>query len=188
MKNILLIGKLNDFIGTEEEWRRFTRFYESEQFENLIRPIGNAEIHDAICAKLGFDPEKAAEEEKDSGKKRVLVVDDNGPTLRNIKALLEDVYDVTLVNSGMNAMKSIGKRKPDLILLDYEMPVCDGRQTLEMIRADDEIASIPVVFLTGVNDREHIEPILALRPAGYLLKPPVRERLLETISKALENN
>ena len=83
-------------------------------------------------------------------------------------------------------MKSIGKKRPDLILLDYEMPVCDGRQTLEMIRADDEISDIPVIFLTGVNDREHIEPILALRPAGYLLKPPVQERILEAIKKALQ--
>ena len=75
--------------------------------------------------------------------------------------------------------------EPDLILLDYEMPVCDGRQTLEMIRADEEISDIPVIFLTGVNDREHIEMVLALRSAGYLLKPPVKERLLGEIKKAV---
>ena len=112
-------------------------------------------------------------------------MDDNGPTLRTIKAMLDEEYDVTVVNSGMNAMKAIGKRRPDLILLDYEMPVCDGRQTLEMIRADEEISDIPVIFLTGVNDREHIEMVLALRPAGYLLKPPVKERLLGEIKKAI---
>ncbi|MBQ9565070.1 MAG: response regulator [Synergistaceae bacterium] len=119
-------------------------------------------------------------------RKKILAVDDNGPTLRVIKAMLEsESYDVTIVNSGMNAMKAIGKSRPDLVLLDYEMPVCDGRQVFEMIRADEEIKNIPVVFLTGVNDREHIEPILALRPAGYLLKPLDKRKLLETIGNAL---
>ena len=173
-------------IGTQEEWQRFTRYYEGSQFQNLVRPMDNAQVYEAVCERLGVNPETGeAQGEGHNGKKRILVVDDNGPTLRNIKSMLEDIYDVTIVNSGMNAMKSIGKRKPDLILLDYEMPVCDGRQTLEMIRADDEIADIPVVFLTGVNDREHIAPILALSPAGYLLKPPVKERLLKTLAEAL---
>ena len=65
------------------------------------------------------------------------------------------------------------------------MPVCDGKQTLEMIRADDELAEIPVIFLTSVNDREHIEAVLSLKPAGYLLKPPVKERLVEAIDNSL---
>lgn len=174
-------------IGTEEEWKHFMQYYTGNQFENLIRPVSNQQISEAIYKKLGLDKEKGDADDADGegGRKKILVVDDNGPTLRTIKAMLEDTYAVTIVNSGMNAMKSIGKNRPDLILLDYEMPVCDGRQTLEMIRADDEISDIPVIFLTGVNDREHIEPILALRPAGYLLKPPVKERILEEIKKAL---
>lgn len=118
-------------------------------------------------------------------KKKLLIVDDDGTTLRVLKGMLEHEYDVTIVNSGMNAMKAIGKKRPDLILLDYEMPVCDGRQTLEMLRADEESKYIPVVFLTGVNDREHIEAVLSLRPAGYLLKPPDKKRIVEAIKNAL---
>lgn len=118
-------------------------------------------------------------------KRRLLIVDDDGTTLRVLKAMLEHEYDVTIVNSGMNAMKAIGKKRPDVILLDYEMPVCDGRQTLEMLRADEESRNIPVVFLTGVNDREHIEAVLSLRPAGYLLKPPDKKKIVEAIKSAL---
>ena len=118
-------------------------------------------------------------------KRRLLIVDDDGTTLRVLKAMLEHEYDVTIVNSGMNAMKAIGKKRPDVILLDYEMPVCDGRQTLEMLRADEESRNIPVVFLTGVNDREHIEAMLSLRPAGYLLKPPDKKKIVEAIKSAL---
>lgn len=99
--------------------------------------------------------------------------------------MLEDTYEVALAISGAQAMTSIGKKRPDLILLDYEMPVCDGKMTLEMIRADEELTSIPVVFLTAINNRENIEAVLKLKPAGYFLKPPVKERLLQEIEKIL---
>lgn len=54
-----------------------------------------------------------------------------------------------------------------------------------MIRADEELTSIPVVFLTAINNRENIEAVLKLKPAGYFLKPPVKERLLQEIEKIL---
>ena len=82
-------------------------------------------------------------------------------------------------------MTSIGKKRPDLILLDYEMPVCDGKMTLEMIRAEEDLKNIPVVFLTAVNDRANIEAVLKLKPAGYFLKPPVKDKLLAEIGKIL---
>lgn len=102
-----------------------------------------------------------------------------------MKAMLEADYEVAVAISGAQAMTSIGKKRPDLILLDYEMPVCDGRMTLEMIRADEELGSIPVIFLTAVNDRENIEAVLGLKPAGYMLKPPVKDKLLAEIAKIL---
>lgn len=95
------------------------------------------------------------------------------------------IYLALALLSGVNAIKAIGKKRPDLILLDYEMPVCDGRQTLEMLRADEESKRIPVVFLTGVNDHAHIEAVLSLRPAGYLLKPPDKKMIVDTIRKAI---
>ena len=133
--------------------------------------------------------EEAAEEKMEtSKKKRILVVDDNGIALRTIKVMLEDSYEVAMAISGAQAMTSIGKKRPDLILLDYEMPICDGKMTLEMIRADKDMKDIPVVFLTAVNDRANIEAVLKLNPAGYFLKPVVKERLLAEIDKILEQN
>lgn len=177
-------------IGTQEESSRFFKYYEGEQFENLIRPVENTVIMEAVCRRLGVDEahveeEAKAQQEETNGKKRILVVDDNGTALRTIKAMLEDTYEVAIAISGAQAMTSIGKKRPDLILLDYEMPVCDGRMTLEMIRADEDLTSIPVVFLTAINDRANIEAVLQLKPAGYFLKPPVKERLLAELAKIL---
>ena len=88
-----------------------------------------------ITAKLlrekGF---KIFTEEDKGMKKRILVVDDSGAMLRSVKGWLEDKYQVVLANSGTMAIKYLAIRKPDLILLDYEMPICDGKQVLEMIR------------------------------------------------------
>ena len=168
-------------IGIKEERDRFLRFYEGGQFENILRPVEHSAVYEAICRRLDISLDEAGATE--SEKKRILVVDDNGPTLRTIKGMLEEKYEVQVAPSGMKAMTSIGKLRPDLILLDYEMPVCDGRQTLEMIRADEDLADIPVIFLTSVNDREHIEKVLALHPQGYLLKPPVQDKLLQAIEK-----
>ncbi len=177
-------------IGTQEESAKFFKYYEGAQFENLIRPVEHTVIMDAVCRRLGLDKAEVEREAKEqrkgnSGKKRVLVVDDNGTTLRTMKAMLENNYEVALAISGAQAMTSIGKSRPDLILLDYEMPVCDGRMTLEMIRADEEMKDIPVVFLTAINDRANIEAVLKLKPAGDFLKPAVKERLIAEIEKIL---
>mgnify|MGYP002508043366 FL=1 len=115
-------------IGTEEESREFFKYYEESQFENLIRPVENTTILNAACRKLGLNKEQvvagAAEEKKAAGgRKRVLVVDDNGTTLRTMKAMLEERYEVAIAISGAQAMTSIGKQRPDLILLDYDTGV-----------------------------------------------------------------
>ncbi len=103
-------------------------------------------------------------------KKKILVVDDSGVMLHSIKGWLGKDYQVTLANSGLSAIKYMTLNRPDLILLDYEMPICDGKQTLEMIRAETEVADIPVIFLTGKGDKESVMKVMSLKPEGYLLK------------------
>ena len=75
-----------------------------------------------------------------------------------------------------------------MIFLDYEMPECNGLQTLRLIREMEGDRTIPVVFLTGVNDKEHIMALLALKPEGYLLKPASKDKIIETIEKVLGGN
>ncbi|MDE7247301.1 MAG: response regulator [Lachnospiraceae bacterium] len=113
---------------------------------------------------------------EDTGKKKILVVDDSDFMRQNVINLLGDDYEISESSSSVSAIKSLAVNRPDLILLDYEMPVCDGRQTLEMIRSDEEIADIPVIFLTNKGDAESVKKVMALKPNGYLLKSmPERE-------------
>lgn len=103
-------------------------------------------------------------------RRNILVVDDSDFMRARIVKLLAEHYEVSEVASSVAAIQSIAMNKPDLIVLDYEMPICDGRQALEMIRNEKNTADIPVVFLTGKGDRESVRKVMALKPEGYLLK------------------
>ncbi|MBQ8821742.1 MAG: response regulator [Lachnospiraceae bacterium] len=175
-------------IGTEGEVESFNEFFKLEQFSLLIRPLKNEKILEEICTKLELEYSEegvGATPEEKGRKKVILLVDDNAMQLRTLNEMLKQTYDVQMATSGMKALTLIGKKKPDIIFLDYEMPMCDGKMTLEMIREVEEAKDIPVVFLTGVNDKEHIEAVLRLKPAGYLLKPASAEMIFNTLDKFL---
>lgn len=124
----------------------------------------------AMSAVEQYLMQNEAEKAARSGKKKVLVVDDSAFILKTIQEVLSDDYEVSTVSSGVAAIRSIILDRPDLVLLDYEMPVCKGNQVLEMIRSEEEYADIAVIFLTSRVDRERIEKVLALKPNGYLSK------------------
>lgn len=115
--------------------------------------------------------------------KKILLVDDSDVMLAAMKKLFADDYQISTAKSGLSAIRSITLDRPDLILLDYEMPVCDGSQVLEMIRAEEDFASIPVIFLTGRMDKESVSKVMALKPAGYLLKTLQPEDIKKNIDK-----
>ena len=116
-------------------------------------------------------------------KKMILIVDDDPTYLKLIKEWLKDDYRVSMANSGMQAITWLANNCADLVLLDYEMPTIKGSKGLEMLRSDAQIADTPVMFLTGKSDKQSIIEVLALKPAGYLLKSIDRKTLLETLNK-----
>jgi len=159
-----------------------------KKFKSLRLPAGNERITEVICELLGFryDRSSGLVDETVFARKCVLAIDDNEIQLRMLNEMLKADYDVMLANSAMKALTMIGKRVPDAILLDYDMPMCDGRMALQMIRELEEAKNVPVIFLTGVKDAAHIKAVLDLRPAGYLLKPAKRDTLREEIRKVLK--
>ena len=119
-------------------------------------------------------------------KKSILLVDDDPTFLKMVKGWLDEEYRVTIVTSGTQALMYIADNKPDLILLDYEMPVTSGPQVLEMIRSETKVDRIPVIFLTGKGDRESVLKVLSLKPDGYLLKSLNRDQILKSIYEFFE--
>ena len=126
--------------------------------------------------------DKSHENQKQaSSKKKILVVDDSDFMRQTLKELLGNDYELTESNSGLGAIRGITLSRPDLVILDYEMPVCDGSQVLEMIRSEKEFADIPVMFLTSRVDKESVQKVIPLKPSGYLLKTLPPEKIKKEI-------
>ena len=95
-------------------------------------------------------------------------------------------YNITITRSGMQAITYIANHTPDLILLDYDMPITPGPQVMEMIRSEHTASEIPIIFLTGKSDRESVMTVMALKPQGYLLKTMSKEQIMESIDHFFE--
>lgn len=122
-----------------------------------------------------------ARRERDAGRPKVLVVDDSSTVRVAMRSLLEKDYEVSVAESGVAAIRAISLDRPELVLLDYEMPVCDGKQTLEMLRSDPAFADTPVIFLTGRRDTQSMIGVMPLKPAGYLIKHSKPEEIKKEI-------
>lgn len=123
------------------------------------------------------------DENGDDLKKTVLLVDDSAVQLRALYGMLKEKYNVQMATSGMKALELLKKKVPDVILLDYEMPELDGKMTLQKIREMDEVKGVPVIFLSGISDEQHIREICELQPAGYLVKPATAETIHNVLQK-----
>lgn len=144
------------------------------------RPIDNAAFVDNVS-------EMFRKLESGEFRKTILIVDDDPSYLGLVREWLKGTYKVAMVNSGLQAIKWLGKNKADLILLDHEMPVTTGPQVLEMLRSEEETKNIPVIFLTGKGDKESVMAVVALKPEGYFLKTIEREELLAKLKIFFEN-
>ena len=148
-----------------------------KKFERFLLPIDTERLGDMV--------EAAVQATGESATKRILIVDDDPAYAKMVRGWIADDYMVNIVTNGMNAITFLTKNNVDLILLDYEMPVVDGPQVFEMIKSEEELAGIPVVFLTGNGTREGVERVMALKPAGYVLKGTTKQDLLTKIGGVL---
>jgi CheY-like chemotaxis protein len=118
---------------------------------------------------------------------RILIIDDEDD-IREIAAMsLETVagWEVMVANSGAQGLTRAAMYKPDAILLDVMMPAMDGPATLQKLRADPEIAALPVVFLTAKLQATDRRRLAELGAAGVLAKPFDPMTLADQVKEAL---
>lgn len=117
-----------------------------------------------------------------------LVVDDSPETLR----LLTDALDgagitVMVALDGASAMRIVDQITPDVVLLDAVMPGLDGFETCRRLKRDADLANVPVIFMTGLAETEHIVRGLEAGGVDYVTKPIVIEEMLARIRVHLGN-
>lgn len=118
--------------------------------------------------------------------KHILIVDDNIANLIAAKRAISNIYEVTTVSSGAQALGFLEENKPDLILLDINMPDMDGFQVMECIRDNEECSNIPIVFLTADGDAETESRCLEDGASDFIAKPFVPAVMRSRIARILE--
>lgn len=118
--------------------------------------------------------------------KSILIVDDNKLNLTSAKNVLSDIYKVTLVIKGEQALTFLEKNTCDLILLDINMPGMDGFEVLEKLRENEKFKDIPVIFLTADNDAETETKCFRAGAVDYIVKPFVPEVMRTRIAHIIE--
>jgi putative two-component system response regulator len=109
--------------------------------------------------------------------KHILIVDDNLSVLKQMEVQLSDSYDVMLAKSGALALKIARYKRPDLFLLDVEMPGMDGFQLFSKIKEDPGLSGIPVIFNTSLTDTKTQVRAFEMGARDFIIKPAPRDIL-----------
>lgn len=118
----------------------------------------------------------------------VLVVDDSPESLSLISDVLEEAnISVLVALEGRQALTIAQRLRPDMILMDAIMPKMDGFETCRQLKADPELAGIPVIFMTGLTETESIVQGLEAGGVDYLTKPIKPNELLARMKVHLSN-
>jgi len=118
--------------------------------------------------------------------KKILVVDDSPSNLAAIENALKDEYEIVAVTSGLTALRFLDTNKADLVLLDIEMPVMNGLQTLNKIRERAHLKDLKVVLLTARKDEQTVVQGFKLGISDYITKPIDKDVVKKRIRKLLE--
>ncbi len=183
-------------IANDEDKKCFIDNTKLKKISFLSRPVSLTalytkleELEEKYKAKNELDISMISEFEnelEEFPRKHILVVDDESDQLAAIKENLMEFYEVTLINKGKNVFRYLEKYKVDLILLDYMMPEMSGSEVLKLLRAHPDYKDIPIVFLTGVSDKDTvIKTLVELKPQGYILKPSNKSEMVAKIIDVL---
>lgn len=119
--------------------------------------------------------------------KTILLVDDSSTNLAMLEQALEEEYKTVAVTSGLRALRYLDKNTPNLILLDIEMPMMNGFQTLKKIREKPKLTKVPVIFLTARKDEKAVVEGFKLGISDYIVKPFDRDEVKKRIRKVIGN-
>jgi DNA-binding response OmpR family regulator len=120
-------------------------------------------------------------------RRRVLVVDDDREIVEMTRLILESGgYDVIPALSGEEALRSASNQKPDLILLDINMPEMNGYEVCERLKSSQEVSGIPVIFLSVLGETEDKMKAFRCGAADYISKPFQLEEVMARVETHLK--
>jgi len=124
--------------------------------------------------------------EKDKKRVKIIYVDDSQCSLVTLKRRLMGYYEIYPAESSETLFKILEKVKPELILLDINMPKVSGYQVIENLKKDERYSDIPVIFLTSTSNKKNVVKALELGAVDYVIKPFETIKLIECIEEHLK--
>ena len=121
------------------------------------------------------------------GQQTVLLVDDNAQNLELLEVYMEDVPEVRVITAtnGLEAMETVARESPDLILLDIMMPKMSGFEVCKRLKNDPKTRDILIVMVTALNETGDIERAAECGTDDYLSKPIDRKALVDLVRNLL---
>jgi len=138
----------------------------------VIKPFSAPKLIESIQALL--DPKKKKSDSQDDEsdhKPSVLIVDDVASMLRAMQHALQDRYNVSVLSKPEDALDFLKSKKPDLILLDYIMPVINGFALIPMIREIPSHADTPIIIITTEGTSDIVNEAMARGASDFIVKP-----------------
>jgi len=124
---------------------------------------------------------------KRSSPVKILVVDDEPDCISIIQCRLEWChYKVITATNGKDGLEKAANEKPDLVLLDTDMPVMNGHEMLERMRKDPVLKDTPVIMVTALCEAQDVVKASSFGISDYIAKPVDFAKLVERISNTLE--
>jgi len=125
--------------------------------------------------------------------KTILVVDDEPDAVDFVTEVLEgEGYKVISAPDGSKGLAAMRKEKPDLVVLDVQMPEMDGFEVFQEMKKDENLKSVPVIMLTGIKDKvgigfsaDEMKSYMGERPNAYIEKPIDPAKLRQTVKEVL---
>jgi CheY-like chemotaxis protein len=115
---------------------------------------------------------------------KALIVDDSLESRMLLGKILTKAFDAQIIESthGKDALRKLSSEKPDVIFLDYEMPVMNGKETLKEIRSIREFRNLPVVMVTSHGEMDLVRELLSYKISAYLVKPLSTDYVVKRLS------
>jgi len=121
-----------------------------------------------------------------TNKKLIMIIDDVPKNIQVLANILDEQnYEIAFADNGLLALQILNNVKPDLILLDVMMPEMDGYELCTILKNNDDLKEIPIIFLTAKNDTESIVKSFDIGAADYLTKPFNSSELLARVKTQL---
>jgi PleD family two-component response regulator len=150
----------------------------------IIKPYTASKLMEIVGNNLSSpEQNEFSAGETVSNKPVVLIVDDVTSMLRAMQYALHDRYKVYILSKSQDALDFLRTKSPDLILLDYLMPVLNGFDLIQMIRAMPEYEDTPIIIITTEGTMDHVSKAMTIGASDFIVKPFKPKELNDKVSK-----